>query len=294
MIIVKLMGGLGNQMFQYAFGRYLSVKHNTNLKLDLSFLNHRAKDISYTLRSFELGIFPIQAEIASPEEVNRYASMHKNNWKRWINAMLPANKQKHFIIEKQSAFYPEAMTIPDNSYLQGYWQSEKYFASIRNMLLAEFKFTAPLNEKNTALISSINTADAIALHVRRGDYVQDKKTADFHGTCSIDYYQRAIELLTKEIKKPVFFLFSDDMTWVKNHLSIPFPVCYVDHNQGANNFEDMRLMSLCKHQIVANSSFSWWAAWLNTYADKKVIAPVGWFNDPSIESDIVPVSWIKC
>ncbi len=143
-------------------------------------------------------------------------------------------------------------------------------------------------------MAQIESTNAVSLHIRRGDYVKVKETNDFHGVCSIAYYETAIELITNKINDPVFYIFSDDMDWVKKNFNIRQNHVFVDANDAATNYEDMRLMSLCKHNIIANSSFSWWGAWLNPSSSKTVIAPKKWMKDPSIETiDLIPGNWIR-
>jgi hypothetical protein len=135
---------------------------------------------------------------------------------------------------------------------------------------------------------------AVSIHVRRGDYVSDAGTNRFHGTCSVDYYHDAVDRISGFAPASHFFVFSDGIDWAKENLRLRQPVTYVDFNDGEKNYEDLRLMSLCKHHIIANSSFSWWGAWLNPNPDKIVIAPKKWFNDPSINTDdLIPNSWLR-
>ena len=134
---------------------------------------------------------------------------------------------------------------------------------------------------------------AVSLHVRRGDYVSDPKTKAILGVCSLDYYRAAIAHIAERIESPAFFVFSDDIAWAKANLEIPFPCEYVDHNQGQQSYNDMHLMSLCKHHIIANSSFSWWGAWLNPRKDKIVIAPENWFANNEDAKDLIPPESVK-
>ncbi|MBS1565210.1 MAG: alpha-1,2-fucosyltransferase, partial [Bacteroidetes bacterium] len=145
---------------------------------------------------------------------------------------------------------------------------------------------------NKAVLERVEKTNAVSLHIRRGDYVTVAHTNQLHGTCSIDYYQRAAELIADVSPDPVFYIFSDDIAWVRENLQLPFPIVFVEGNDEAHAYEDMRLMSRCRHHILANSSFSWWGAWLNGRPDKIVVAPQKWMNNDSIvPKDLIPVSW---
>jgi hypothetical protein len=149
-----------------------------------------------------------------------------------------------------------------------------------------------LSGKNADIAEQIGRVNAVSLHVRRGDYVKNPKTTATHGLCSLDYYHTAIRYIYETVEQPYFFIFSDDMAWVKEHLKIDAPCQYVDHNQGKESFNDMHLMSLCKHHIIANSSFSWWGAWLNSSPEKIVIAPNKWFANQNNIKDLLPNDWV--
>lgn len=282
MIITKLIGGLGNQMFQYAVGRSLAYANNTELKLDISGYNNQK---GITPRSYMLNIFNIQSNYANEKEIHKF---------RGNNIFLRILKISSYIKEKQFYFDPKILIVKDNSYLDGYWHSEKYFKEIEQIIRKEFTLKDKPDVTNRKMISYINNCDSVSIHIRRGDYVFDKKTNKFHGICSLGYYLKAVALVAKKVKNPQFFIFSDDPIWTKQNLHLKFPCVYVDHNVGRKDYEDMRLMSKCKHNIIANSSFSWWGAWLNNNLDKIVVAPKQWFHDKSINTrDLIPESWIR-
>jgi len=278
MIITKLIGGLGNQMFQYAAGRQIAVANNTQLKLDITGYGHQ---VGITPREYGLGVFNIQAAPAGKSEV-------------WRHRLTMAILRHHKIQQKDIHNIGQFLTIPDNSYLEGYWGSEKYFKNIEKIIRQDFTFKSRPDWENKKLIEKIQNSMSISIHIRRGDYVLDKKTNKFHGVCSFKYYQQAIRLITQKVSNPHFFIFSDDPQWVEKHFKLQQPMEVVKHNYRKNHHEDMRLMACCYHHIIANSSFSWWGAWLNSHQDKIVIAPKKWFRDPSINTkDLVPQSWIK-
>lgn len=168
-------------------------------------------------------------------------------------------------------------SIGGRCYLLGYWQSEQYFSRFAASIRSDFTFRQPLSGRNAVLAERISACSAVSLHVRRGDYVSDPKNLGKHGVCSLDYYRDAIRAISRQVKDPAFFVFSDDMDWVRNNLDIGAACHFVDHNTGPESFNDMRLMSLCRHHVMANSSFSWWGAWLSPFEDKQVIAPKRWF-----------------
>ena len=289
MIIVHLAGGLGNQMFQYAFARANAIRLSTELAVELS-------DKSLQIHNgFELDrVFNVHARLASQKEIRAALGLSRNPILRGILKKLGLSKNclPHYIEEMHFQFSPEMMYIRDNTFVFGYWQSEKYFLDVAESIRQDFKFKLPIESKNIELAKQIKQVNAVSLHVRRGDYASNPKNITMHGLCSIEYYQAAIRHVAKQIKNPHFFVFSDDISWVKNNLRIDFPHQYIDHNHGAESYNDMRLMSLCKHNIIANSSFSWWGAWLNLDFGKIVIAPKRWFVDSLDTTDLIPSSWL--
>ncbi|MGC9366458.1 MAG: alpha-1,2-fucosyltransferase [bacterium] len=292
MIIIRLMGGLGNQMFQYSLGKNLSIKNNTVLKIDKSWFDQESNQF----RKYELDIFAISAASASPQEIStlKYKRGIRGRLKKITDRYCPYYRRSW--VKQQGMYFDlNILKAGDNSYIDGYWQSEKYFKEIKNELLEEFKLTGELDEANRQMLDKIFKVNSAGIHIRRGDYVKNKKTNEFHGTCSIDYYNEAVRIINNEISQVHWFVFSDEINWAKINLKLPGETTFVDINND-KNYGDLILMSKCKHQIIANSSFSWWAAWLNNYKQKIVIAPRKWFNlEPEnfkIE-DLIPDSWKK-
>jgi len=291
MIIIQLVGGLGNQMFQYAMARRLAILKETDLKFDISCFKH------YEDRKYDLGCFNIAEDFASDKEIYRLKGPEGKRIPRKIfkiiNRIKPYHKRS-YIMERHYYFDPDILKISNNVYLEGYWQSEKYFKEIENIIRSEFKIKHKPDPVNKELGSLILGLQSVSIHIRRGDYIADPDVNKVHGICPLEYYNAAIDKISKVIKDPHFFIFSDDPEWAENNLKIDYPTTLVKGNSGDRDYEDMRLMSFCRHNIIANSSFSWWSAWLGENPDKIVIAPKKWFNDQRINTgDLVPGSWYR-
>lgn len=279
MIFVRLMGGLGNQMFQYALGRKLSLDNDKQLVIDLSHLENQPE--GEVPRDYELDCFDIKAKIIhKPSENYRSAALRKIN--------------PSVINESSLAFDKSVLGLKDNVLLIGYWQSEKYFKSIEKQIRQDFTFIKPLSKAKQSVSDDIlSTHNPVSLQVRRGDYATHPSSVNFHGLMPLDYFDKATGMVAKNLKDPHFFVISDDPEWCKKNLKLKYPTTYVDHIPNTGQ-EDMRLMSMCKHHIIANSSFGWWGAWLNPRKDKVVIAPKKWFLEvPSDLDDRLPKNWIK-
>lgn len=277
-------------MFQYAMGLSLAENNQTPLKLDLS------QFTGYKLHNgFELSkVFNCSAEIASVTQIEtllgicKYSFIRRILKKTYLKNLRPAQ----YVVEPFFGYWDGVSFLGDNVYLDGYWQSEQYFIEHEKTVREHFQFKIPLSGENLALSNQIKKSNAVSLHIRRGDYVTNKKNA-FIGLCSLSYYQNAISYLAKKIINPVFFVFSDDIDWAKENLNLAQEHYFVGHNHGENSHFDMHLMSLCKHHIIANSSFSWWGAWLNPSKDKIVIAPRKWFASGLNDQDLVPKNWLR-
>lgn len=287
LIISHIIGGIGNQMFQYAAGRALSLTNSQRLLLDLSdFSNYRLH------HGFELSrVFNMTAERA---EVSTVHEMLKWRANRLVKKVLRRPqfiwlRGKKFVVEPHFNYWADFFNLIDDCYLSGYWQSECYFKPFESIIRQDFTFREPLSGQNSDLALEIANTQSVSLHVRRGDYVSDS----IMDVCSLEYYRKAISYIADRVERPVFYVFSDDMAWVRKNLSVTFPCTYVDHNRRAESYRDMQLMSLCSHHIIANSSFSWWGAWLNSREDKIVLAPQRWFvNDTKNVKDLFPFGWV--
>lgn len=291
MIIVKLLGGLGNQMFQFATGRAVAHRLNAELLLDVSAFTH------YDLRRYELDSWAIRARPATPEELTRagVSQARPTLVRRLMNLAgvgLPMNRFQ----EASFAYDPRILDVKDPAYLDGYFQSSRYFSDVANELRAEFVLGAPVDEKNARVrdqIAAVGTS-AVSLHIRRGDYVTNAHTAQYHGVCSLEYYRRAVAHIAQRCETPKFFVFSDDLEWVRDNLKIDHEMVLVDANGPNSGAWDMALMMACRHHIIANSSFSWWGAWLNPHSDKIIVAPQQWFSGATHDTrDLVPADWVR-
>ena len=284
MKIVRVIGGLGNQMFQYAFYREL-IKRGQEAKLDISSFDY------YKLHNgFELDkIFDVDYIKADYKEIEGIVSCG--------SGIFPKIKRRFFsrdvYVEREVSYKPEVFITDRYIYYDGYWQSEKYFQSIDKEIREIFKFKVPLQEENLKIAEQMQAESSVSIHIRRGDYVTNPSSAKLHGgVCDLEYYKRAINLIKSRISNPSFYIFSDDKDWVKENIRIEGKLTYVNWNFGEDSYKDMQLMSLCKHNIIANSSFSWWGAWLNPNPDKIVIAPSKWFNKRK-DRDVVPETWLR-
>jgi hypothetical protein len=297
MILVRLMGGLGNQMFQYAAARRLAETHGTVLKIDTSLLlNSNPLD---TPRDFALGCFRISAEFTSANEsrlCEKLRSQATSPLYRLLKkcGLYRSTGTMHYVRQQGPAFDPAILQLPDNVCLDGYWQSEKYFPGIRALLKNEFNLRIPLAGEDDRLAERIRACAAVSLHVRRGDYLSNPHAAQHHGTCDMDYYDRAVRFIREKIPSAQLFIFSDDPHWVEVNMSYDLPTTIVSKSDGEPEGRDLTLMSSCRHHIIANSSFSWWGAWLGDDPEKIVIAPKRWFNDPARSTgDIIPEGWLR-
>lgn len=281
MIIVKLIGGLGNQMFQYAVGRHLAYKNQAKLKLDLSLFK------TYKPWKYALSCFNIVEEFATAKDIRLF------NLKRRFKIFFKSNKNTLYIEKVKFKFDPEVLKRRGSIYLDGGWQSEKYFKDIEEIIREEFTFKNKPDDNNIKLLESIKNTNSVCIHARRGDYITNSKVNRFHGTCSIDYYNECIQIIRKRVKNPHFFMFSDDPDWIKNNIKIDAPITYVAHNALDKGYEDLRLMKNCKNFIISNGTFSWWGAWLSENKNKIILAPKKWLNVDIRTPDLLPDNWIK-
>lgn len=285
MIIVRLLGGIGNQMFRYSLGRTLSVLNDSELKLDVTpFENDN-------IRTYELGQFNIRENFATNAEIEEIAG--KIGLLKRCFMRLNINSNNKYIRERSFAFDSKILDLRGDLYLDGYWQTEKYFNNIAPLIRKEFSLKRSLDNRNREIVDEMKTSNSVSMHVRRGDYITKKRTVFLSGgVCTLDYYYNAVKLIESLVKKPVFYIFSDDIQWTMQNIMLEHPTFYIDWNLGKNSYKDIVLMSLCKHNIIANSTFSWWGAWLNEHEGKIVISPSRWFNYKLKDyKDVIPRDW---
>ena len=282
MIITRLHGRLGNQMFQYAAGRALADRAGVPLALDSRGAILRGEGV--LTRVFDL-------ELADPVHLPPLKQTNPLRYAIWRGIGQKVGAKPYFRRERGLGYNPAFEDWGDNSYLHGYWQSEKYFQNSAERIRSDFTFPAFSNQKNAEMAARIAESTAISLHVRRGDYL----TFAAHVLCDQAYYDAALAKVLDGLQgDPVVYVFSDDPQWAKDNLLLPCEKVVVDFNGPETDFEDMRLMSLCQHNIIGNSSFSWWAAWLNQTPGRRVAGPAKWFGDPKLSNpDIFPHDWLR-
>ena len=291
MICVQLKGGLGNQLFQYAAGRALALRHSTDLLLDpyaFDIINSKT-----TTRYFELNNFKYLARIATREESRDF---------RWLQRLSPLSRMVSPWIsykEKSVTFDSGFHSLKNNTYLVGYWQSHNYFTDFSAELMVEISPSTPLSSKSLDCLYKINHSNSVAIHIRRGDYVSSPTASKYHGVLPLDYYYAAIQCIANNITSPQYFIFSDDPEWCRSNLLLNSSnAVFIDHNDGANAWQDLVLMSHCQNSIIANSSFSWWGAWLadqqQSGRQRLVVAPSRWFGGGNVQSVVgrFPSHWI--
>jgi len=279
MIVLKLKGGLGNQLFQYAAAKQISLHYNVPLKLDLSFFDTDSS--KHTYRMYELDKFKINVDIATKSEA------------LYFNESLISILRLNKISEHNYWCKRNFIKWMNFGYVRGYWQSEKYFQAIKDVIVHEFVFKNQLDSSFDNIKEQIYGTNSVSIHFRRGDYVSNAKINKHHGTTSLDYYQKAIKHISQDLNNICLFVFSDDIEWVKLNFKTNYPVVYIEKSDNTNH-SDFQLMSLCKHNIIANSTYSWWAAWLNRNPDKKIVAPVKWFDDRKSQKRVnekIPATW---
>lgn len=288
MITLILSGGLGNQMFEYAAGRALSLRHKTDLHIDLYILNKKTKA---TIRNYELIVFQIETHIIK-SNLNKIAVKGFGFLKSNSLGRMFLNNIGIFRDEKAQCYDSRFKDLSEKTTLFGYFQNENYFKGISKQLRIDFTFKAPLKGKNDEIRTVIEQNTSVSIHIRRGDYSNSNSNLPI---LDISYYKKAIEHIASQVNKPYFFIFSDGIDWVKENLDLSkFNHQFIDWNKNENSYIDMQLMSMCKHNIIANSSFSWWAAWLNANPNKLVIAPDKWYkgDNGKYPDGFLPKEWI--
>jgi len=283
MIVVKLFGGLGNQMFQYANALNIANKLNKNLILDISWFSKSRRSPA---RNYELHNYLISGEMPDAS-LNKELLLYNNFLLRHI----PFPRKLNRISEKHFHFDPSLNFLNANIYLNGYWQSYLYFNASRDILLKEFTPNKKLSINQKIQNKIELDSSSVAIHIRRSDFLTNPN----HPVCNIEYYLKAANKILETIKNPTFYIFSDDPEYILKNIKFEQTTIYVIQGKDTySSVEDLRLISLCSHQVIANSSFSWWGAWLNTNPDKIVITPLEWFANKKIDTtSLCPPEWKK-
>jgi hypothetical protein len=289
-IIIRLQGGLGNQLYCYAAARALSLNTNKELLIDARPIKGEGPN-----RQYDLSVFDIKEKHVSGLTSWITGWVASVRLGKLFKVLFPLAWNFKIIRDKEEGF-DASLSNPYRGtiILQGYWQSFKYFDNEDKILKKELTIKNEPDAINKNWIAELHEEESVALHVRRGDYVNNPTANAIHGTCTPEYYEKAIKLIFEKVENPSFYIFTDDPEWAENNISISAPTKVIKHNLGKSDYEDLRLMSHCKHFIIANSSFSWWGAWLSNNSSKIIIAPSKWFSIDSIPSDDrIPASWIR-
>lgn len=292
MILVKLRGGLSNQMFQYAAARRLAEHRGTEVRIDASWYENIPADATY--RRYELDELCITGTLANRWEVAGTNGVRNARLIELPIALYRKVRPRYrFVAERGFRFDRTILELPDNVCLFGYWVSEKYFADSAEIIRNEFRFREPPSPINEEWLRRLGSCESVAVHVRRGDYASNPDLTSIHGLCGPDYYAQAASEIRRRVKDPIFFLFSDDLPWAAKNVALNGETVIVDDNRGSASAQDLRLMMSARHHIIANSGFSWWGAWLNENPNKVVCAPKRWLADPQYDTeDVYPDGWI--
>lgn len=287
MYIVWFAGGLGNQLFQYSFYKFLEKKEK-EVFADLNWFKRNNIHNGYELQK----IFKIELKKAMEEDILSLKGKIEGV-SRKINRRIGLYKFKTYKTERKKYNLDNEILYYDNLYLEGYWQSISYIVPIENELRKKFIFKPFIDDKNKKLVKDLEKNNSVSIHIRRGDYIKKRRHRKlYNNICDLKYYKNAINIIRKKINNPVFYIFTNDMDWVKENIKGE-NFNYVDWNRGDNSFRDMQLMSLCKHNIIANSTFSWWGAWINNNKNKIVISPKKMINKKIDFSNAFPNDWKK-
>jgi hypothetical protein len=293
MKIVKYKGGLGNQLFQYAFARLLELKYGvSDILSDFTYYENITNDNIRQARIQKLDIKYQPAEKIDLKSVCILAH-NTNPTKLFYKIKLFIEKEinKDYYFEKDRSYIDPAKIL-NYKYFDGYWQSWRYLKEIERHLRNEIRPLDPMSEKTLKTIDEIRKRNAVFLGVRRGDYLANRKMGNHFGSFNQDYFDKAIEIIKKHVEDPVLFIFSNDIEWVKKNLVFDCDTIYRENIDQVSDLEELFIMSSCKHAVIVNSTFYWWGAWLINNPNKVVIAPKNWFADGS-PIEIVPEDWFK-
>ncbi len=285
---IKLQWWLGNQMFQYAIAYRLSRDFDEPIILDSYYLESRYMFASWTFRHYELWVFSL-----SRNSISLLASFSRFIHPEIFWRLRLLYHRKKYIKDRWGRYIEN---FPRNAYLDWWFSSYLYFEKYENEIRHIFQVTTPITFENQKVLDTIKLIPqkSVSIHIRRGDYVTLAGANKWHWVCSIDYYEKAIAYIREKIDNPVFFIFSDDIAWCRENIQLPEWVTayYIDHN-GSAGHEDLRLMYSCDHHIIANSSFSWWWAYLGKNPERIVVAPKKWLQTDTFNpTDLIPPTWI--
>jgi hypothetical protein len=298
MILVRLMGGLGNQMFQYAAARAVSIRNKTSLKIDLTLLdiNKKREHSVYTHRDLDLEIFNVHLEKASPKEIEYFnGKFYRSLWGKIYNRIMLTARKKKLVLQRSRNFDPSILKLGNDKCMVGSWQSEKYFKDQESSIRKDFTFRVPLLEVSADLVRDMRTSNAVCVNVRRGDYVTSPIYSKTIGALSAIYHNNGIAFFERTLPGARFFVFSDDIEWCRENLHFTLPVTFVGHEHAGKKFGNyLQLMCECKHFLIANSTFSWWSAYLGEKKGSIILAPVQWTRSSEENpADIIPEHWKK-
>lgn len=275
MIVARIDGGLGNQLFQVAFGLQLAHRHRTELVLDLSAYADQPA------HGFLLDRFHVSARQLRSDEMRRVPRRYRlpdakrSSWLRFDGLTR--------VREKPFGFAEKYLHAPNDSYLVGYWQSERFFRDVRSQVREQFRVRRPLSAQSERLQERMLATPSLALHVRRGDYISNPGAAAIYRSLSLEYYRQSVLARLAERAAVEVYVFSNDIPWCRQHLALPCPVHFIQHTTSASAHEDLALMSAAETIIIANSTFSWWGAWLGERAGRHVVAPASWFHRGTLD-----------
>lgn len=291
MIVIRLRGGLGNQLFQYALGRRIAKQLNTEMTLDLTSLLKTHKNENITDRDYQLGIFNVQESfLIQPGLLRFFDKLGLNFVSQIIKGIkllgYKSFKEREFTVQEWLLKHPT-----DKTMYSGYWQSEAYFKDAEEELRKDFQFKGKLSVEAQHILNKIEATNSVCVHIRRGDYVGNS----VFNNSELDYFYTSADYIGKRTTSPHFFIFSDDPEWCKANVKFDYDATVVDYDTENEKFkEDLQLMSSCTHFIMSASSFSWWAVWLSNQKDHIVIAPQPWFlNDDKDTKDLISKDWVR-
>jgi hypothetical protein len=291
-VVAHLNGGMGNQMFQYAAGLALAARHQAELMLDINWFEQSKGAAGVTQRAYALAAFSLSAQLVRPAGQPSLVLRALRKLRHYVSRIPGAEGEYH---EKSFRYDADFFSTPLPVQLHGYFQSQRYFSGVENVLRETFATPRVMSAATRAMLARIQGKNAICVHVRRGDYVSNPTASAFHGLCGLDYYAQGLRhVLADGTDDAECFVFSDDPQWVRDNMRLPLPTTVVDINGPEAAHEDLWLMAACRHFVIANSSLSWWGAWLGSHPQKRVVAPLAWFKGAQHDiSDLIPAEWVQ-